>query len=475
MATEKTIDIFFRSVLIMPKRKLLGVLLAAIMILALMPAGSVQAAQTTVTASTAEELINAIASDTTIVLLGDRYEFDSALLINAVENLSIAGTENTEIVIKSSIGPVLELRGCNGVTINNIFMGHDTPNNRGCGEDASVITISESKDVLIAGCILYGCGRYGFAFYNSEVTFDNTRIIDCSDSLGIAFDSVIVFNGCAFENNGYQNDDFGRSRYGGETSGFLIWVSDAFMDAELITFNTCLFAHNRNTFFKAENGEFAGTDAYNYSTTRINDCTFTDNAWELDITSAPPPDIPDDWAFYGAYEAVDARLVPKSISNAGWKKPTTRVDAAEAMVLLIERVLGQSIEDIAKEKGWDLSAPRFNDTDNVAVTFLGYAGIVQGEGGNNYNPDGVYIRAYIVTMIGKVVVTFFGVDAGGVHPFTDVPDYAAQYVGYAYETLGIKGTGDGKFDPDTPMQNQATAFFSNLVFNALRPAPEEYP
>ena len=179
-----------------------------------------------------------------------------------------------------------------------------------------------------------------------------------------------------------------------------------------------------------------------------------------------PPSQPDTWAIDNVNAAILKNLVPDAIKNGGWKNPTTRLAAAEAMVMLIEASEGRTMEQIAAEKGWDLSKNQFSDTSNQAVTFLRHAGIVQGIGDNKYDPDGAYSRAATVTLLGIIAEKLYGIDVKGENPFTDVPAYAAPYVGYAAEVFGVKGVGGGLFDPDSPMVNQMTAYLSYIAYLA---------
>ena len=68
-------------------------------------------------------------------------------------------------------------------------------------------------------------------------------------------------------------------------------------------------------------------------------------------------------------------------------------------------------------------------------------------------------------MIGRAAEEFFGKTAQGSNPFTDVPDWAAPYVGYAADNGITQGVGGGLFDPDSNLQNQHTAMFSYRAFN----------
>jgi hypothetical protein len=91
---------------------------------------------------------------------------------------------------------------------------------------------------------------------------------------------------------------------------------------------------------------------------------------------------------------------------------------------------------------------------------------VQGIGDNKYDPDGAYSRAATVTLLGIIAEKLYGIDVRGENPFTDVPDYAAPYIGYAAEVFGVKGMGGGLFEPDSPMVNQMTAYLSYIAYLA---------
>ena len=123
---------------------------------------------------------------------------------------------------------------------------------------------------------------------------------------------------------------------------------------------------------------------------------------------------------------------------------------------------------IAAEKGWSLTEGGFSDTDSQAVTFLKHAGVTTGVGENMYDPFGEYNRAQIVTMIGRAAEAFFGVTAQGDNPFTDVPDWAAPYVGYAAANGITQGVGNNLFDSNGVLQNQHTAVFSYRTFEVWK-------
>lgn len=177
---------------------------------------------------------------------------------------------------------------------------------------------------------------------------------------------------------------------------------------------------------------------------------------------------PDDWAIKGVEAAVESGLVPDSVINGLWLNPTNRLAAAEAMVMLIEALIDTSMEDVAAQNDWDLSTNHFADTDSPEVTFLRYAGVVNGIDGVNYDPTGNYTRGMYVTMLGQALEAFTSLSVQGENPFIDaMPDYAVPFVGYFAEAGILKGDGGGIFSAYRNIKNQEIAVLSIQAFDAL--------
>ena len=161
-------------------------------------------------------------------------------------------------------------------------------------------------------------------------------------------------------------------------------------------------------------------------------------------------------------EAIDLGFIPDSMIG-NWTQPTNRLLAAEMIVMLIEALLDKSIDEVAVEKGFDMT-DKFSDSDSMAVTFLKASGISNGVGDNNYSPDGTYNRAQMMTMLGRMAERVFDMDLSvfqlGTDVFTDVPSYADQYVGWAAEVQITLGMGDGRFGSDNDLENQHTGAFT---------------
>jgi len=175
------------------------------------------------------------------------------------------------------------------------------------------------------------------------------------------------------------------------------------------------------------------------------------------------------WARTELTAALAAGAVSDEVASSGWQNATDRLAAAEEITKIVELAAGKTIDEIAAQKGWKLDENAFSDTASKAVTFLRWAGVTNGVGGNRYDPDGRYTRAQMVAMIGRAAEKILGVSVSGSNPFSDVPSWAAAYVGYASSAKITGGIGNGKFDPNAVLQNQHTAVFAWRALRAWRP------
>lgn len=190
----------------------------------------------------------------------------------------------------------------------------------------------------------------------------------------------------------------------------------------------------------------------------------------LDYINDPPTALTgaSQWAKTELLNAINEGVVPETMGENGWKKPISRLDAAKAMVLLIEKTTKKDMIQIAADNGWDLNQNCFDDTNDPSVTFLRYSEITAGVGNNLYAPDSFYTRAQMVTMIGRIAARFFDVDLSGQHSFRDVPDWATPYVGFAVKSGITKGIGEGLFGSENVLDYQQTAVFSYRSYLSLR-------
>ena len=159
-----------------------------------------------------------------------------------------------------------------------------------------------------------------------------------------------------------------------------------------------------------------------------------------------------------------------------WPQPANRLDAAEAVVRLLEAITGKTMDAIAVENEYDLT-DCFIDTTSEYANFLKRSGISNGVDGTRFNPEGIFTRAQMVTMLGRMAKGFLGVDIAdfpkGSKFFSDVPDWADEFVGWAGVTGITEGVGGGRFDSNGVLQNQHTGVFMWRAFAHYYKSPYE--
>ena len=114
---------------------------------------------------------------------------------------------------------------------------------------------------------------------------------------------------------------------------------------------------------------------------------------------------------------------------------------------------------ILSRSAFAVDVPTVNQADA-----LNYLGLLQGTD-KGYELEKGLTRAEAVTMI----VRLLGAEKEALankyeHPFTDVPEWASSYVGYAYKNGITKGTGETEFSPDVPIEmNQYLTFLLRVL------------
>ena len=157
-----------------------------------------------VTASTVDELLSAIASDTVITLSPGKYDLTSAadygaaasgnyawsevydgyeLKLSNIKNLVIK-SDGVEIVTTPRYANVVSLSSCTGVTLDGLTLGHTVEPGYCAG---NVVRVDSSTDVSVNSCGLYGCGVVGVFAVNSQRVFINdSDIYECTQNAVIA-------------------------------------------------------------------------------------------------------------------------------------------------------------------------------------------------------------------------------------------------------------------------------------------------
>ena len=150
--------------------------------------------------SNVDELLGAIAPETTVVLApgtydltaaesygdsetGDWYRWDETydgyeLVLLDMDGLQIVAPEGAEIVTQPRYANVLNLRGCSNTLLAGLTLGH-TPEPGLC--TGGVVSLADCDNTEIRSCRLFGCGIQGIDAANCDklhVSF--TEIYDCS-------------------------------------------------------------------------------------------------------------------------------------------------------------------------------------------------------------------------------------------------------------------------------------------------------
>lgn len=174
--------------------------------------GDTQPAETVITVSSIEEMVEAIAPDTEITLAPGVYSLSEfmdevwaehgemwnvnhpyvqirecydglELLIQNVSNLSILGGtgefNDTQIVTEPRYSTVLNFYQCSDVDLSGITIGHT--GFVSC--EGNVLDFYACDDVIMNNMDIYGCGLYGIgAFENcGDISVSDSFVRDCSD------------------------------------------------------------------------------------------------------------------------------------------------------------------------------------------------------------------------------------------------------------------------------------------------------
>ena len=256
-------------------KKAVSALLICIIAFSMLPAQA-SASVKTVNAHNYDELVAALADNTTIVLDGKDYDTGwSVLSISGYTGLTIQGKKGTRLLSNSGMDEVVMVTSCTDFVISNVVMGHDVPQEWGC--TAGVLSVSYSTGQII-GCDIFGCGVSGINCYNSELQVKNSVIRDCSESIGLisyynSYDEdtgySVIFENCTFSGNAY-----------GTPAEQAFYCEEA--DASRVAFINCAFNNNRNSHFFACYSYSEETSNWQLKDLRpvLINCVFRNNGWD---------------------------------------------------------------------------------------------------------------------------------------------------------------------------------------------------
>ena len=266
-------------------KKLLTMMFVAAVILSMVVLPVSAEGQEIVNVSTVEQLKNAIASDTKIILAPGKYVFEAEVIkevydgveyefkdptmlrIEGINNLSIEGNGQAEIVLDYGAAPVAFIINSTAIELSGLIMGHDVPE-YGCEGEGYVVQIADSKDIAINNCDLYGCGVTGIYSWSAENVYVNKSIIrECMINAVTLIDhrGNAVFSECKFNGNAY--DEW----YAKSTPCIEISKNEENPDGVELSFINCSFENNLSKQFLSH-GANAWVDT--------DSCTFYNNVWQ---------------------------------------------------------------------------------------------------------------------------------------------------------------------------------------------------
>lgn len=191
----------------------------------------------TVTVSTVDELLAALAPDTRIVLADGTYNLTEAsdygtegkeyytwedrsdnwlrepeensfeLCLKNLENCCITGSRDAEIVTVPRTAAVLSAQNCSGLVLSGFTAGHTVMADPCEGE---VIRLVACADTWVENCSLYGCGTWGVSAVDCDkLTVTGSDIHECSSG-GVSFAHCrnTLMTGCTLRNCGYRDNAF---------------------------------------------------------------------------------------------------------------------------------------------------------------------------------------------------------------------------------------------------------------------------
>jgi len=145
--------------------------------------------------STAEELVAALADNTTIVLAEGQYDLatvGNTLNIHGRTGLSIlgSGADVTHIVTPSAYAQVIDIDNTRDITLRGFSAGH-VPEADGC--EGAVLIMNRSQNVSLESVDLFGSGTVGLVAANTTGLFVSSSVIRECTRAAVSFSSVDAF------------------------------------------------------------------------------------------------------------------------------------------------------------------------------------------------------------------------------------------------------------------------------------------
>ena len=375
-------------------KKILSLVLILLMMTMLVSGVTVMAeGQKVVTVSSAQELINAIASDTKIIIeegnyvanagwIGNvNYGMRTGIRIENIENLTIEAKGNVEIKLDIGYCPVFEVENSNNISFIGLSLGHDVPQGS-CEGEGDVISAFDSQNITIDNCDLWGCGIVGIWTQGSgNINVTNTTIRDCENSAVVCYMPTgnMILDNCKVLRNNYGVE--------GEPSDWDVcfrWSPRAADDVKLTVKNSVI---EGNYSGKLMDDQYYDKSQPSKKIEFVN-CTFNNNAWDKNgevttqqpETYEPAPEVPAE-----EYYEEPKRYSESVISVSG----ITGYD--ESRVVMYDNVVAMCSAPVVIEAKTNLTHISIVKLENIngewvdTRYFEGYA-INQGDINKNWMP-----------------------------------------------------------------------------------------
>lgn len=265
--------------------------------------------------SNVDELLDAIAPNTVIVLAPGDYDFSAAanygvkpegarydwdklsdsdekgeqyeLIISFVDKLTIRGEdrENTRILIQPRFANVILFDVCRDLSVENLTVGHTD----GGVCSGGVLRFDRCKNVRVDNCGLFGCGTVGVDGRNCDgLSVTGSRIYECSDAaLTVQRCSQVRVEDCEIYRHG-ASDAFSTATslfLAANTDGFVIFNNRIYdNDAQYLL--NC--SYTRNAFFLSnevhDNVFGAGAFSFRQYPCVVDGCVFANNVQPFWVT-----------------------------------------------------------------------------------------------------------------------------------------------------------------------------------------------
>ena len=167
---------------------------------------------------------------------------------------------------------------------------------------------------------------------------------------------------------------------------------------------------------------------------------------DIEITTG---ETPSSWAVPELETIMGQALVPAEM-NKLYTSPITRADFVGVISQLIQYKGFYSIEELASRRGFDPTESVFTDVYNTKITAANKLGIINGVGGNRFNPEGLITRQEASTMLFRTAKVL-GLDTTGQSVyFADsgsIAAWALEAVEYVFYKSIMTGVGGNMFEP----------------------------